>query len=464
MAGSGIFESTPKTTEFIETRYRKIATPLPHPDSLAILNSLRDYEPISMSGQPPIVWEKASDFQVYDAYGNCWIDFSSGVLVTNCGHTPPEMKAALIDQIENGVIFSYCFPNRPRAELVKRLVDLVGGRVDRCFLLTTGAEAVENALKLARNWGKLVGGEEKRIVISFEGAFHGRTLGAQLAGGIPQLKEWINIPEAGFVTVAFPEEAEGNSDSFDSFLAELSSKGLKESDICGVIAESYQGGTGRFYPKTFIQRLRSWADQHNVLYIADEVQAGFGRTGRLFTFQHYEVEPDIICCGKGLSGGLPISAVLGNSRFMDIFKPGDMTSTHSGHPLCARAALVSLDLIEKKQLVENSKKMGAILHQSLTDLKVNHPDIISAVNGRGLLAAVLFVNPEGKPDGKLALHVVEQCVRNGVMLYAPVGPGGSTVKINPPLTIGEEPLREGIQVFAEAVNVASGLCKERNFS
>jgi 4-aminobutyrate aminotransferase-like enzyme len=132
-----------------------------------------------------------------------------------------------------------------------------------------------------------------------------------------------------------------------------------------------------------------------------------------------------------------------------------MTSTHSGHPLCARAALASLDLIERDRLVENSRAMGAVLHESLAGIKARHRDIISAVNGRGLLAAVLFVGDDGEADGATAMRVVEFCIRHGVMLYAPLGPGGGTVKINPPLVIGEEPLREGIQIFAEAVDASS---------
>jgi 4-aminobutyrate aminotransferase-like enzyme len=451
MTEARMFDNTPRQGENIETRYRKITTPLPHPDTLGVLAALKAWEPVSMSGQPPIVWDRAQGFQVYDAAGNCWIDFSSGVLVANCGHNPPELKAALIDQIENGVIFSYCFPNRPRAELVTKLVKLAGGRIERCFLLTTGGEAVENAIKLARTWGKAKGGYSKRVIVSFEGAFHGRTLGAQLAGGIAGLKEWIGMENTGFVTVPFPDEATGTNIHFADFLAALASRNIAEADVCGVITESYQGGTGRFYPQPFMQELRRWADAHDALYIADEVQAGFGRTGRMFTFEHYEVEPDMICCGKGLSGGLPISAVLGNSRFMDLYKPGEMTSTHSGHPLCARAALTSLQLIEEKGLVENSRNMGLLLHEFLRKLRESNSDIISAVNGRGLLAAILFRRPNGEPDGEITMRVVDYCVHHGVMLYAPLGPGGGTVKINPPLVITEEPLREGLQVFADAV-------------
>ncbi len=448
---SKVFDSTPRPGDLIETRFRRIATPLPHPDTSDLLAMLRDYEPISMGGQPPILWEKAEGFSVFDAAGNRWLDFSSGVLVANCGHSHPRLKAALIEQIENGVLFSYCFPNRPRAELVRRLVTLAGGRIDRCFLLTTGAEAVENAIKLARTHGLNTGGARRRVIVSFEGAFHGRTLGAQLAGGLPALQEWIGIADTGFVTAPFPDEATGTHAEFSDFLSGLSARGVAEDEICGVIAESYQGGTGRFYPQPYMQQLRRWCDRRDILYIADEVQSGFGRTGKLFAHHHYGIEADIICCGKGLSGSLPISAVLGHSRFMDSYGPGEMTSTHSGHPLCTRAALASLDIIEEEGLIENSRKLGAILEEEIRALAARHPEVIAAANGRGLMMAILFRGSDGRPDGAFAMRVVDYCVRHGLMLYAPLGPGGATVKINPPLMITEEALREGLSVFEEAI-------------
>lgn len=454
MSHSKIFDSTPRQGDIIETRFRRIATPLPHPDTIETLELLRDFEPISMAGQPPVLWAKAEGFSVFDAAGNRWIDFSSGVLVANCGHGHPKLKAALIDQIENGVIFSYCFPNRPRAELVRRLVQLAGGRIDRCFLLTTGAEATENAIKLARTYGLDKGGAIRRVFVTFEGAFHGRTLGSQLAGGIPALKEWIGIDNTGFVTVPFPDQATGKNAEFSDFLAALDRLGVAPEEVCGVMAEAYQGGTGRLYPKPYMQELRLWCDQHDVLLILDEVQSGFGRTGKLFTHHHYDIEADIICCGKGLSGSLPISAVLGNSRFISKYGPGEMTSTHSGSAICARAALASLEIIEEEGLIENSRKMGEILENEIGKLANENRDVISATNGKGLMRAILFRGPEGEPSGALAMKVVDHCVRHGVMLYAPVGPGGATVKINPPLMITEEALREGLSVFAEAVRAS----------
>jgi len=451
MSHPRIFDPTPRQGDIIETRFRRIATPLPHPSTTETLEMLRDYEPRSMGGQPPILWEKAEGFSIFDAAGNRWIDFSSGVLVANCGYGHPKLKSALIDQIENGVLFTYAFPNRPRAELARRLVQLAGGRIDRCFLLTTGAEATENAIKLVRTYGMDKGGAKRRVIVSFEGAFHGRTMGAQLAGGTPALKEWIGIDNTGFVVVPFPDQAAGADAEFSDFLSALKRLGVAEDEVCGVMAEAYQGGTGRFYPKPYMQQLRRWCDQHDVLLVVDEVQSGFGRTGKLFAHHHYDIEADIICCGKGLSGSLPISAVLGNSRFMSKYGPGEMTSTHSGNAICARAALASLEIIEQEGLIENARKMGEILEEEIRNLAATHQDVISAANGKGLVMAILFRGKDGEPDGPLAMKVVDYCVRHGVMLYAPLGPGGATVKINPPLMITEDALREGLGVFAEAI-------------
>ncbi|MBN1572174.1 MAG: aspartate aminotransferase family protein [Deltaproteobacteria bacterium] len=446
------FKLLPKKTEKIETKYRRIATEIPVPESIPLLKDLRKYEPLSMSGQPLVVWDNASGFIVSDPYGNRWIDFSSGVLVTNSGHLPPELKRGLISQIESGMIHSYCFPNEPRARLVKKLVEIAPEGMEKVFLLTTGAEATENAVKLAKTWGRKIGGDEKNVIVTFEGAFHGRTMGSQLAGGIPSLKEWIGTLDPTFVQVPFPDGYFNPETDFSAFTDTLKKKGVEGSKVAGVMVESYQGGIAGFYPEAYMKSLREWCTQNGALLIDDEVQAGFGRSGRLFSIEHYGVVPDIICLGKGMGGGLPISAVMGNSKFMDIYGPGEMTSTHSGNPLTCTSSLVSIDLIEKKGLVENSRRMGDILHGELKKIKDKHPDFIGAVNGKGLLAAVLFSEKGVKtPNHDLAFSVVEKCIQKGLMLYAPLGPGGGTVKMNPPLIIEEEALMEGISAFSEAV-------------
>lgn len=405
-----------------------------------------------MTGQPPIVWDRAEDVQVYDAFGNKWLDWSSGVVVANAGHAAGEIKAAIRRQVEKGLLHTYCFPSAERAELVKYLWSLSPIRPSKVFLLTTGSEATECALKLARTYGLTVGGREKIAVISFEGAFHGRTLGAQMIGGIPTLKEWIVNLDPDMVQVPFPDGFRTEDTSFDLFLRSLAAKGVEPRRVAGVILETYQGGSASFAPPAYMQALYRWCREHQVLLILDEIQAGFGRTGKLFGFEHYGIVPDLICCGKGISSSLPLSAVIGRADVMDLYGPAEMTSTHTGNPVCTAAALASIRKIVEGGLVENARRLGPILLDGLEEIARKHPDIIGAVRGRGLVAGLHVVQRGTRePDGDLAFAIVEQAFRKGLLLFAPVGFGGATVKVCPPLTITEEAIRDGLSALDEAV-------------
>src|SRR6266852_315853 len=199
------FDLTPQPVPHIETPLRRIATKLPVPESLPVLERLQRYEPLAMRGQPPVVWDKADGFQVYDAYGNCWIDWSSGVLITNAGHGRQPIIDAIIHQASSGLLTTYVFASEIRARLVERLAGLLPPPLKKIFLLTTGSETVECAIKLARSHGLRIGGPAKNLIVSYTDAFHGRTLGAQQAGGIPTLKEWIVNLDPGFAQVPFPD-------------------------------------------------------------------------------------------------------------------------------------------------------------------------------------------------------------------------------------------------------------------
>jgi 4-aminobutyrate aminotransferase/diaminobutyrate-pyruvate transaminase/4-aminobutyrate aminotransferase/(S)-3-amino-2-methylpropionate transaminase len=186
--------------------------------------------------------------------------------------------------------------------------------------------------------------------------------------------------------------------------------------------------------------------------IFDEVQAGFGRTGTYWGFEHYGVTPDLICCGKGISSGLPISAVIGRNDVMDLYPPGAMTSTHTGNPVCAVSVLANLRVIREENLVENARKMGQILQPELRRIGAQFPRHIGAVHGKGLVASLHMIKPGGvEPDAALAAAIVRRCVEKGLLMFAPVGYGGASVKISPPLITGEEPLREAIGVLEEAL-------------
>lgn len=450
------FSIQPRAVAPVETRFRRIRTAVPVPESVPILEKLRRYEPASVSGQPPVVWDHASGAQVFDRWGNCWLDWSAGVLVANSGHGRREIADAVRAQVEAGLLHNYVFPSELRARLVERLAGLLPEPLKKVFLLTTGSETTECAIKLSRTHGRHAGGTEKITIVSFESAFHGRTLGAQLAGGIPALKEWVTRPDPTFVQVPFPDGYRTEDTSFAGFERALAAQGVRPEQVAGVMMETYQGGSAAFAPAEYIGELARWCRRHNVVMIFDEVQAGFGRTGKLFGFEHYSVVPDLACFGKGISSSLPLAAVAGRPDLMDQYPPGSMTSTHTGNPVCVAAALANLDLLVKEDLADNAARVGAVLHDELRALARDFPQM-GTVHGRGLVAGVLMVKPGTKePDADLAWEIVQRCFEKGLLMFAPVGFGGATVKIAPPLVITAEMVREGVAVLREAVSEAVG--------
>jgi 4-aminobutyrate aminotransferase/diaminobutyrate-pyruvate transaminase/4-aminobutyrate aminotransferase/(S)-3-amino-2-methylpropionate transaminase len=198
-----------------------------------------------------------------------------------------------------------------------------------------------------------------------------------------------------------------------------------------------------------MRSLRAWCDAHKALLVCDEVQAGFGRTGKLWGFEHYGIVPDITTWGKGISSSMPLAAVVGRPDVMDLHPPGSMTSTHTGNPICCAATLASIDIILNEDLAGNSARMGEILHSELRRMRQQYRQI-GYVDGKGLVAGVACVKPGTKePDAALAGRIVEKCIEKGVLMFSPVGFGGATVKICPPLVINEEAMRESLGVFSE---------------
>jgi len=446
------FSITPVSVPAVATKYRTIQSALPHPDSVATLERLRRVEPISMRGMPPIVWERAEDCSVYDKHGNRWLDWSSGVLVTNAGHGVKEVREAIIAQVQSGLLHNYVFPSEERAELAEMLISLTPKALDKVFLLTTGSEATECAIKLSRAHGMKVGGRSKIGIIGFERGFHGRTLGAQQAGGMSGQKDWIVNEDPAIMTVPFPDGYWETDVSFDLFLNAIAKRGLKPANIAGVMIESYQGVGPDFAPLEYVQRLAQWCREHQVVLTFDEVQAGFGRTGKFWAFQHYKgVTPDLICCGKGISSSLPISAVIGKAAIMDQFSPGSMTSTHTGNPVCCAAAMAAIRKILKEKMTANAASLEPMLLAGLEKIQSQHPHVIGRVTAKGLVAGMQVLQPGVRePDHDLAHRIVELCCQRGLLLFAPVGAWGQTVKIAPPLSITREAMQEGLEVLEQA--------------
>jgi 4-aminobutyrate aminotransferase-like enzyme len=449
------FSITPRNVPRIETKYRRIVTPLPHPDSVPTLEKLRQFEPFSMCGQPPIVWDRAENIFVHDKYGNQWLDWSSGVLVANVGHGAPEIRQAIIDQVNSGLLHNYVFPSEERATLVEFLVGLTPKPLNKVFLLTTGSEATECAIKLARTYGIKKGGRKKIGIVGYERGFHGRTLGALQAGGLTGGKAWIVNDDPAILNAPFPDGYWQPDTSFDTFLGAIKKRGLEPDDVAGVMMETYQGVGPDFAPVEYVRALADFCRKHDALLIFDEVQAGFGRTGKFWAFEHYGVVPDLICCGKGISSSLPLSAVIGRADVMDLFPPGSLSSTHTGNPVCCAAALANLKKMVKENVTANAARLEPVLLDGLKKIQRKHPQIIGHVTARGLVGGLQTVKPGTKePDNDLAHDIIERCFHKGLLFFAPVGAWGQTVKISPPLTIPRDALEEGLAVLSEATDEA----------
>jgi len=445
------FTLVPRSVARVETRFRRILTDIPVPQSIAVLERLYASEPRAMRGQPPVVWHRAEGFQVCDPWGNRWIDWSSGVLIANAGHGRAEIADAIAAQAQSHLLTSYAFANEPRVLLVEKLVAILPEPLKKVILYSVGSEAVECALKLCRTYGVRTGGRSKHVIVSHENAFHGRTLGAQQAGGIAEQKSWIVNLDPGFVQVPFPDGFRMSDTSFGRFEATLREKGVEPQNVAGVIVESYQSASAAFAPPAYMQSLRQWCTGHKALLVCDEIQAGFGRTGRLFGFEHYGIVPDLAVFGKGISGSLPLSAVAGRPDVLDLYPPLSMTSAHAGNPVCCAAALASIELVLNEGLAAKACQTGAVLHRRLNATASRFPQL-GCIAGKGLVAGVPSIRPGGaEPDSDLAFAVVQRCLEKGVLMFAPTGLGMATLRICPPLVIGEEAMNESLDALEESL-------------
>ena len=450
MAGNG-FSHQPTKVEKITTKYRTIKTKIPVPESVPMLEEMYELEAQAMHGQLPMIWDKADDFQIYDQWGNVWIDFTSTIFVANAGHGNKRIVKALKDTLDKPLLHTYTYASEERISYLKYLIKNTPKQFEKAFLLSAGTEATEGALKLMRLNGQKKG-KRKGGVICFNGAFHGRTLGAQMMTGSSSAREWVGYqdPNIHHLNFPYPWEVDNPKDFFNTEIEQL----LKEKDLdadkdlCGFMLETFQGWGAVFYPKEFIQALVKFAEKHNMLVTFDEMQAGFGRTGRLFGYEHYEVEPDILCCGKGASSGLPLAIILGSKEVMDLPDIGSMSSTHSANPLVCVAGHQNLKAMLEDGLIDNSKNLGNIFHQRLNEIKNKYPKHLKYVFGKGLLAALIFIDENGNPLSDLCDKISEKAFQKGLLV---IHTGRESIKLSPPLSITEEAMLEGIEVMEQCI-------------
>ncbi len=432
----------------VETPFRRITTPLPAPGTEKVLADAVRYFPQVNCYQPPIVWDRAEGYQVFDAAGNCWIDFSSTAVMCNSGHGHPAIREALSQHVAEGLLAQFSFASEIRVRLARRLVELAPPGLDKAYLWTVGSEAIEAALRVAREWG-LKRDPGKYHVVAFSGDFHGWTLGAHQLSGTSAAKPWLKHPDAAIHHIPFPDDDRDGAAHWNESVASLAAHGVAEDQIAAVFIETLQGWGALPFPVDYMQSLREWADAHEILLIFDEIQTGFGRTGRLFAHEHYGVRADLLCVGKGVSSSLPLAAVLGSGEILDVLQPADITTTHAGHPLSCAAALANLDVIFDEGLVEKADQTGQVAREELRKLQQRFPRHISKVSGLGLLNAIHLSDPAtGGPNKALARDLAWEAVKRGVMLFHT---NRETVKICPPLVIPPEAVIDGISGIGEAL-------------
>ena len=421
---------------------------IPGKKSEELIKISHTYEPPCMADQVPVVWDHGEGVWVWDVDGNKYIDFTSGVLVTNIGHSHPHHIKAIQQQAER-LMNCYSFPTPERVTLSERLVKLLPKNMDKIFLLTTGAEATEAALRIAKRY------TGKHELLSFYGGFHGRTYGPMsVAGSIgtrrkfgPALPGGIIAPYGNcyrcFYDKTYPDCQFFCLKQLDQ-LIESSSSG----DLGAVITEPYQGGAGFIFPPDgWLKELEKWCQKRNLILIIDEVQSSFGRTGKLFMIEWEDIHPQMICLGKGIGSGMPASALAGESKIFECMKPGEMSSTTGGNPLASAASHAVLDIMEDEKLSDNALKVGTYLKTRLQKLKAKHK-YLGDVRGKGLVMGLEIVEDKvlKKPSAEQTKRIVFKCGEYG-MLLGKVGVFGNVIRIAPPLVIKEKEADIGVEIL-----------------
>lgn len=422
---------------------------LPGPKGKELLDRWHKYEADVVGFQAPVVWESAKGCIVNDVDGNRFIDWTSGVLVTNVGHCHRYLVEATQKASEK-LLNNYECANEYRIEAAQRLVEALPDYLDKCFFLSTGSEAIEAAIRLMK---RKSGNFE---IISFEGGFHGRTTTSASLGGLPGPKKQYGPTIPGVIRVPFPNpyrDALGfcNGDrEFKKFFdhLEYTISANSTGSLAGIIVEPYQGAGGFIFPpKGWLKKLEFWAHNKGLLFCLDEVQASYGRTGRMWAMEHEDVRPDIIVMGKGIGSGVPVSAVAATSDIFSCLSKGEMSSTLGGNPVASAGAIAVLDIFEKENLVENSAKMGKYMLGKLSAL-VDECKYLGDVRGQGLVMGMEFVkNKKTKaPAPELIKPLITECAQNGLLIGS-VGVYSNVIRIAPPLVITKAEADESLAIM-----------------
>ena len=380
-----------------------------------------------------VVLERGEGVYVWDVNGKQYFDFLSAYSAVNQGHCHPKIVSALVEQAQKLTLTSRAFYNDCLGEYEKFITDYFG--FDKVLPMNTGAEGVETALKLARKWAyevKGVAGNEAMIIVC-KNNFHGRTIAIVSASNDPDARNNFGPFAPGIISVEF-----NNVAAF--------AEALKNKNVAGFLIEPIQGEAGVVVPdEGYLKKCFDLCKQHNVLFIADEIQSGLGRTGKRLACDHENVHPDILILGKALSGGTyPVSAVLANDDIMLCIKPGQHGSTYGGNPIACKVGIAALSVLRDEQLSENSERLGKILLKELKSIQAEYPELVKLVRGKGLFCAMVI----SERNGNSAWEVCLELMKNG-LLAKPTH--GDIIRFAPPLVINEEQLMECVSIIRKTL-------------
>lgn len=430
---------------------------LPGPKGSKLLDRKMKVVARGISNSTPIFVEEAKGAMIRDVDGNVFIDFYGGIGVLNAGHCPPPVVEAIKDQADK--LLHTCFlvtMYESYVELAEKLVSLVPGAFDKkVMFVNSGAEAVENAVKIARSY------KQKPAIISLECAFHGRTLLTMTLtskvkpykfGFGPFAPEIYKVPSAYcyrcYYHSTYPECGLHCLEQFDRFfVAEVAPE-----TVAAIIVEPVQGEGGFIVPpKEYLPGLKEICEKNDILFIADEVQTGFGRTGRMFAVEHWGIEPDLMTLAKSIASGMPLSAVVGKAEVMDAPGPGYVGGTYSGNPLCCAAGLATINYIEENDLVARANVIGARVMNRMREMQEKYA-AIGDVRGLGGMVAMELVKDRKtkEPAKEETSQILQECYRRGLLVVS-AGIFGNVLRFLIPLVITDEQLEQGLGILEEAV-------------
>lgn len=422
-------------------------TPSPASTSFATAAARAEHVARGVAETHPFFVARAEGARVWDTDGREYLDFIGGIGVLNTGHRHPKVVAAAKRQLDS--LVHTCFQVASYdvyVELAARLNGLVAGGPNKTLLLTTGVEATENAVKIARAY------TGRPAIIAFDGAFHGRTLlGLTLTASSTGYKQNFGPFASEIYHTPFPYEYRGvTSAAALAALQRVFDTRVMPSQVAAIIIEP-QLGEGGFVPAPvdFMRELRRLATAHGIVLIVDEIQTGFGRTGRMWAYEHYDIEPDLVTLAKSLGGGLPLSAVVGKAAIMDGPAVGGLGGTYAGNPVACAAALAVLEVFEEERVLEQATRQAAQTAAALAAMAAAHPQI-GDVRGLGAMQAMEIVHPaDGAPDGPGAQKLVDLARARGLLLLKS-GTAKNVIRLLPPLTTPPEDLARGLDILASA--------------